>query len=87
MSDVPPLLTRKQASEFLGRHGFPVAVATLDTKASRGGGPSFRHWGTRVLYEQEALLTWAHARLRPVVQNTSETERQPRDKFQFPRGA
>ena len=46
------------------RPGFPVAHATLETKASRGGGPPFRRFGRKPLYEWGPTLEWA--RLAPV---------------------
>lgn len=52
----PELLTRNQAAEFLTNHGFQIKRRTLNTKVSRDGGPPFRKWGRRVLYETDALL-------------------------------
>jgi hypothetical protein len=39
------LLRRKQAAEALTAAGFPTSAATLATKASRGGGPTYRLFG------------------------------------------
>ena len=44
------LLRRKQLAEALSVAGFPIAVATLSTMASRGGGPPFQLWGRLPLY-------------------------------------
>lgn len=66
--------TRREAAEFLQAHGFPVAAGTLATKATRGGGPPFIKFGNAVLYEEEALLAWAEARLTPPRRSTSEAD-------------
>ena len=50
------LLTRQQAAQALGVHGYPVTAKTLATKATRGGGPIFRHFGARVLYRRSDLI-------------------------------
>lgn len=65
-------LTRKRAAEELSAHGFPVAVSTLATKATRGGGPPFQRFGRVVLYRWGDCVEWAHARLSPPVRSTSE---------------
>jgi len=67
-----PFLTRKQAIAALGEYGIPISDRTLATMATRGGGPVFRHFGQRVLYKREDLLTWAHGRLGKPCANTSE---------------
>jgi hypothetical protein len=66
------LLTRAQAADELAKEGYPTKKATLSTLASRGGGPSFRHYGARVLYRREDLLTWARSKLSPLVASTAE---------------
>ena len=68
------LLTRKESAEHVTRHGFPTSPATLDTKVSRGGGQPYQKWGSRVLYEPNALLAWARAKLRPAAASSSELE-------------
>jgi hypothetical protein len=61
--DPDTLLTRDQTAVALTQAGFPVRSATLATKASRGGGPDFRLFGTRPLYRWGDALAWAHAKL------------------------
>ena len=61
--DPNALLTRKQTADALTDVGFPVAEATLATKASRGGGPPFKTFGSRALYRWSAALGWAKRRL------------------------
>ena len=43
------LLTRREAAAFLRGQGFPVAEATLATKATRGGGPAYSLFSGRAL--------------------------------------
>jgi hypothetical protein len=74
-NNLPSLLDRKQASEFLTSHGFGVAPRTLAKLACIGGGPAFRHFGRKVRYERPALLEWAEARLSPALRSTSEGSR------------
>jgi len=66
------LLTRKAAAEALTAAGFPVKVATLATKATRGGGPPYQLFGKKPLYRWSDTLAWAHSRLSPMRRSTSE---------------
>ena len=68
------LLTRDAVSIALTEAGFPVSGATLATKATRGGGPSYRLFGRRPLYRWGDALDWAVARLSKPASSTSETE-------------
>jgi hypothetical protein len=53
--------------------GYPVRAKTLATKATRGGGPRYRLFGSRPLYGWGDALDWARARLSEPVTNTSQT--------------
>jgi hypothetical protein len=66
------LLTRVQAAEALTEAGFPMSPATLATKATRGGGPSFGKFGPRALYPWGSTLQWAQDLLTEPVKSTSE---------------
>jgi hypothetical protein len=68
------LLTRAQTSAALRATGFPVADKSLATRASRGGGPPYRRFGTRVLYRWGDALAWAQARLSQPIRSTSELD-------------
>ena len=68
------LLSRKDAAELLTRMGFKTSPATLATKASRGGGPTFQCWGKKPLYRPDDLIKWATARLKRPKQSTSERD-------------
>jgi hypothetical protein len=72
--DPDTLLTRKQAAEALTARGYPTSERTLSTKATRGGGPLFRHFGPRVLYRWADLLKWAESRLSPPLRATAESD-------------
>jgi len=65
-------VSRKRAAELLAEMGLPCPPATLATLAVRGGGPPFLKFGRHVLYDREALLAWAQARLSPPRRTTSE---------------
>jgi hypothetical protein len=68
-------LSRKEGAGSLSEQGFPTSAATLEKLASVGGGPPFRKYGRRVVYERGELLAWAEARARRV---TSTSELAPR---------
>ncbi len=78
MSTIPDdpqaLLTRQQLAVALTDAGFPIAVTTLSTKASRGSGPPFQRFGYRPLYRWGAALEWAQGRLSRPVHSTAELE-------------
>jgi hypothetical protein len=67
-------LPRTAAAEALTAAGYPISPATLATKACRGGGPPFRHWGRTPVYRWGDCLDWARGRLGPVVTSTSELD-------------
>jgi hypothetical protein len=71
---VDTLLTRRDAAAALTAAGYPVARATLATRASRGGGPPFRRFGRVPLYRWGDLLDWAEGRLSPPMRSTSEAD-------------
>jgi hypothetical protein len=73
-NDPTTLLARDRCAAALTEAGYPTSPATLATKASRGGGPPFRKYGPRVLYEWSSSLAWARSRLGPVVNSTSELD-------------
>ena len=67
-------LTRKATAGALTEAGYPTAAATLATKACRGGGPPFRHYGRVTIYQWGDALDWARSRLGPIIRNTAETD-------------
>jgi hypothetical protein len=61
--DRDDLLTRDETAVALTEAGYPIRSATLGTKATRGGGPPFRRFGTRSLYRWGEALDWAEGRM------------------------
>lgn len=76
MAEVPTdpdaLLTRDALAAALTARGYPVSVATLATKASRGGGPVFRRFGQRPLYRWCEAVEWAESKLGKPQRSTSD---------------
>lgn len=66
------LLTRADATAALTEAGYPVAKATLATKATRGGGPPYIVFNGCALYKLADLLAWAEASSTAKVASTSE---------------
>jgi hypothetical protein len=68
------LLKRSETAEALTESGFPTSPATLATKATRGGGPTFRRYGRIPLYRWGDSLEWARSRLTKPIRSTSEMD-------------
>lgn len=62
-SNPETMLTRDVLAVALTEAGYPVTVATLATKATRGGGPDYKLFGRRPLYQWGASLAWAQNRM------------------------
>jgi hypothetical protein len=62
LPDRDALLTRDETAVALTAAGYPIRSATLCTKATRGGGPPFRRFGTRSLYRWGDAIDWAEGR-------------------------
>ena len=69
------LLSNDQGAAALTAKGYRTSPATLNTKRTRGGGPQFQKYGSRVLYRWGDLLDWACSRLSEPVASTSELAR------------
>jgi hypothetical protein len=70
--DPDALLTREDGAAALTARGLRTSRKTLATLVTRGGGPPYRRFGTRVLYRWSDLLTWAEARLSAPRRSTAE---------------
>jgi hypothetical protein len=68
------MLGRRDTAEALTEAGYPIAEATLATRASRGGGPPFRKFGRYPRYQWGHSLDWAQSRCTPLVRSTSELD-------------
>jgi hypothetical protein len=70
--DLEKRYTRKDAAALLTQWGYPTAKATLNTLATRGGGPRFSRWGRTPLYSESDLRDWVRQHLTPAVSSTAE---------------
>lgn len=68
------MLTRDRAAEALSECGYPVSKLTLQTMATRGGGPAYRRFGKRALYRWGDILSWAESRCTSPRHSTSEAD-------------
>jgi hypothetical protein len=84
-------LTRKQVGEFLRDHGFPIGNGTLNRICSpkQGKGPPVAGWWNgRPLYDADAVLAWAEARIIDQPRSfTRDGSRPPRRSAAAPSGA
>lgn len=68
-----PRLRRKDVPEYLrDNHGIDLSLATLNTMATRGGGPAMQYSGRFPLYHKDDLDAWVTERLSRPVHSTSE---------------
>jgi hypothetical protein len=58
------LLSRKELSALLTARGYPIAVATLRTLGTRGGGPPYVIEGKRSVYGWADALAWAEGKMK-----------------------
>ena len=72
--DPKSLLTREGVAAALTAAGFPVKAKTLATKATRGGGPPYRLFGKKPLYQWADAISWAESRLSEPLNSTSATD-------------
>ncbi|MCW6513102.1 helix-turn-helix transcriptional regulator [Lichenifustis flavocetrariae] len=65
--------TVREASAYCkSKHGYPVAVNTLNKLRTYGGGPKFNKCGGRlILYAEHELDAWVRERLGDVLTSTS----------------
>ena len=64
-----PRITRGQLSKFLTAHGYPIGNGTIEricSPAQSKGPPIDAWWNGRALYDPDAVLEWAEARLTNV---------------------
>jgi hypothetical protein len=70
-------LTRAESAAYLTARGLPTTKATLQKKASTGGGPPYRLWGNKALSTPEELDTWAEAELSAIRCSANAVEDKP----------
>jgi hypothetical protein len=65
--------TRRQAALYLTQElGLPITHNTLMKMAVTGGGPQYQIFGNKAVYSDEALTTWAKAKLSAPRRSTSD---------------
>ena len=57
-------LTRQESADWLTEQGLLITKNQLERLATTGGGPPYAIVGNKALYEPDALLDWAEARLK-----------------------
>lgn len=56
-------LDRTEAAQYLAERGLRVSKGTLQKWATTGGGPVYRRFGNRAVYQANDLDAWALAKL------------------------
>lgn len=56
-------LSRPEAAEHLTKRGLRIAKGTLQKMATTGGGPQYRLFGNRAVYEEDDIDAWATGKL------------------------
>jgi hypothetical protein len=73
-----PYRTRREAAEYLRSRGYPLSLSTFAKLCVLGKGPApAGWWGSRPLYLEEGLNSWAEARCRYRPNNQRRTKRIP----------
>jgi hypothetical protein len=67
-----PLREQEGASEYLRGRGVKVGPNYLAKLRTVGGGPLYRKFGRRVLYDDLDLDAWVDEKLGPPLRSTSE---------------
>jgi hypothetical protein len=68
-----PLLTRRQAVEHIVKqHRVPMTPQKLARLASKGGGPRYRKFGKKPLYDPPSLDDWVIQEFSKEVTSTAE---------------
>jgi len=66
------MLRRNEVATHLTAIGFPISKATLESMATRGGGPPHYKWGKYPVYRWREVLAWVEERLGNSRHSTSE---------------
>ncbi len=68
-----PFLNRREAADYLtNERGLKTSWRTLQKKATVGGGPPYRIFGNRAVYEPSHLDKWSDEELTAIRRSTSE---------------
>jgi hypothetical protein len=71
-SDTRRYLDQDQASEYLAKKGLRIAPKTLGKLRVTGGGPPFRKFGRKPIYDPPDLDAWVDQKLGAPRRSTSE---------------
>ena len=79
--NLPPntRLKRRDLVTAINAAGFPLSIPTLNSMATRGGGPPYSKFSNTPLYRWEDALAWAQSRNTKVVHSSSELEKRSRE--------
>jgi hypothetical protein len=72
--DKPRLRRAEIPAYLMERHGYPIAVATLNKMATVGGGPPMEYASRFPLYPVDLLDAWVASRLSKPVNSTAERD-------------
>ena len=72
-STSPRGMQRREIADFLTEQGYRIAPSTLAKLAVIGGGPAFRKFGSRPIYDPAESLAWARSRTTSRRTSTSDT--------------
>ncbi len=75
MTEQSYTVRRAELARELSARGYPISRSTLETIATRGGGPGYRKFGRVVLYSLAEALAWAEERASRVVRSATELRR------------
>jgi hypothetical protein len=65
-------LDQEQASKYLEEKGLTIAPKTLGKLRVTGGGPAYRKFGRKPVYDPPDLDAWVDHKLGPARHSTSE---------------
>ena len=72
-TDPEALLRRSAVAQALTEAGYPTTVASLATKACRGGGPLYVTYGRTPFYRWKDAIAWAAAQMSGPRTSTKKT--------------
>lgn len=65
-------LSRAEAAQYVVNRGLPCTKLTLQKLATIGGGPVYRRFGRRAVYQPGDLDVWIKSKLTAPMASTSE---------------
>lgn len=67
-------LNRAEAAQYLTERGLRVSKNTLQKWVTVGGGPAYRRFGNRAVYQSSDLDAWAQEKLSAPRRSSSTTK-------------